>query len=137
MPSWIMPCTGLPSATEAEVIYAVTVINSQALHGRILAALSKGLFGGRNIHRAPFLIPWPEYDPTSSLHNDIVATGREAEIIAATIDVWGATATVRNRVRSALEAQIGDHMEERVEQLLRSAGTDQQLEEGTLAVIED
>jgi hypothetical protein len=115
--------------SEEEALYATTVINSLALHSRIVAALSKGLFGGRNIHRAPFLVPWPSYDPTESTHIDIVRAGRMAEAIARDVQSTGSTASIRNQVRAALTADgIAKHMEGLVGELLTRGSLEAQVE---------
>lgn len=102
-------------ASEDEALYATTVINSAALHSRIVSALSKGLFGGRNIHRAPFLVPWPRYDPTDGKHGAIVRSGRVAEDIARAVTSNGPTASARNQVRAAL---VTNGVDQRIENLV-------------------
>ena len=121
---------GFDSAEEA--LYVIGVINTQALHTRIVDALSKGLFGGRNIHRAPFLMAWPQFDPDESLHREIVEHAEHAEEVAAVADgQTGGIAAARNRVRAALEAAgVSGRLEELVEELLTRAGADQRLETG-------
>ena len=72
---------------------------------RIVGLLSKGLFGGRNIHRAPFLIPWPQYSPDEDLHADVVEAAAHAEGVVDTVDgQTGDISAARNRVRAALDA---------------------------------
>lgn len=112
--------------SEDETHYVVGVINARALRTRIHDALSKGLFGGRNIHRAPFLIPWPQFDPADDLHRGIAEAARQAEDVVASVDPDGrAVGQVRSRVRSALEADgVAQRLEGLVEQLLIQAGTD-------------
>ena len=114
-----------------EALYVVGVINTKALHTRIVAALSKGLFGGRNIHRAPFLLVWPQYDPKDDTHRHIAAAAEEAERVGAHARQDArSVAAARARVRAALEADgIAARLEALVEQLLSRAGVDEQLEE--------
>ena len=110
--------------SEDVAIYAVTVINSVALHRRIVSALSKGLFGGRNIHRAPFLVPWPRYDESNTDHRTIVSAGRDAESIVANVDSSGPIARARRRAREALEdADVSPRIEQLVEDLIASTET--------------
>jgi hypothetical protein len=113
-----------------EALYVVGVINTQALHTRIVDALSKGLFGGRNIHRAPFLIAWPQFDPEETLHRRIVELAEHAEEVAATAGgQTGRIAGARKLVRAALQADgVSQQLEEIVEELLTHAGAGKQLE---------
>lgn len=112
--------------SEEEALFVVGVINTHALHSRIVAALSKGLFGGRNIHRAPFLIPWPQFVPDHQLHADIVEAARRAEAVAATAGgETGGISSARNRVRIELKANgVSGELEALVEELLGSATAD-------------
>jgi hypothetical protein len=109
--------------SEDEALYVAGVINTQALHGRIVDALSKGLFGGRNIHRAPFLVAWPQFDPRDSLHLDIATAAGDAERVAARVDrTSGGIAAARRRVRGALEADgVAGRLESLVGTLLVEA----------------
>ena len=112
-----------------EALYVVGVINTRAVHSRIVDALSKGLFGGRNIHRAPFLIAWPQFDPRDELHIDIAAAAGHAETIAAAAGHAGGIVAARNRVRSALEGNgVAARLETLVEELLARAGADEAIE---------
>jgi SAM-dependent methyltransferase len=106
--------------TKDEALYVAGMINSDALNDRIQSALSKGLFGGRNIHRAPFLIPWPQFDPADDRHSEIADVARRAEEIAAGVGAeTGGISTARRRVREALEvAGVRAELEEAVERLL-------------------
>jgi SAM-dependent methyltransferase len=104
--------------TEDEALYVTAMINSDALNSRIQSALSKGLFGSRNIHRAPFLISWPQFDPTESAHSKIADVARKAEKVAAAAGGEdGGISAARRRVREALEAGVRAELEESVEQL--------------------
>lgn len=118
-----------------EALYVVGVINTQALHTRIVNALSKGLFGGRNIHRAPFLIPWPQFDADDDLHTAIAREAAHAEQVAAGADGRsGGIAAARRRVRAALEADgVAARLEALVEELLGRSRADQQLAAAAVA----
>lgn len=109
---------GFTSKEEAQ--YVAAVINSEALNDQIQSALSKGLFGGRNIHRAPFLIAWPEYDPAVCLHRDIAAAAGKAEKVAAVAGgQTGGIASARRKVRQALGADgVAAEIEALVSELL-------------------
>lgn len=109
--------------SSAEAQYVCAVVNSQWLQSRIDDALSTGLFGGRNIHRAPFLVGWPAYDAGNPLHRDIAAAAAKAEATAATVNVSGlsagAVATARRRIREALASSgVAAEIESLVGQLI-------------------
>jgi hypothetical protein len=107
--------------TQDEAVYVSAVINSEALHERVKDALSRGLYGGRNIHRVPFLVSWPQFDPSDDLHQGIRSAGERAEAAASALDgVEGkGIAWARKRVRGALEESgIASEIEQLVEQLL-------------------
>lgn len=106
--------------SKEEALYVSGVINSNALHDRIHEALSKGLFGGRNIHRAPFLIPWLQFDPTDDLHQKISQAAERAEGVAAKAGVdTGGISAARRRVREALiDDGVRSELETLVSELL-------------------
>lgn len=113
--------------SEEEALYVVGVINTEAMNKRIQTALSKGLFGSRNIHRAPFLVPWPQFVADDDLHCNIVQAVRDAEVVAASVpDAQTAgIGHARKLVRKALaEDGVGGRLESHVEQLLVQAGAD-------------
>ena len=110
-----------PTASEAEGRYLCAVLNSRSLQERIRAGLSKGLYGERNIHRAPFTENIPEYDPDDVTHSNLADAGKDAESIADGVELEGvaATATARNSIRAAIaESDTDRRIEELVEQLL-------------------
>ena len=106
-----------------EALYVAGVINSDALSDEIQEALSKGLFGGRNIHRAPFLVAWPQFDPGSELHMRIARAAERAEGVAATAGgETGGISSARKRVREALVADgVRAELESLVGELLGEA----------------
>lgn len=84
--------------------YLVGLLNSDVLHDRTQDYYSRGLLGARNIHKAAFGVPVPAFDPTSSLHTDIVTASQTCEDIAALVQlVSSATSVNRVAVRTALE----------------------------------
>ena len=107
-------------SSQEEALYLVGVINSEAIHSRIREGLSKGLFGGRNIHRTPFLVPWPQFVETVESHRLIAAAAQEAEqLVSGLTPSAGGTGAERNQIRDALKKSgIGSRLEELVEDLL-------------------
>jgi hypothetical protein len=113
-----------PMSSAEECGYVCAVLNSSAVQGRIRDALSKGLFGERNIHRAPFRVAFPEYDPDLELHQEIAAAAAQAEAVAEGVSLDGisSTATARKKIRDAIdESGVGAQIEALVEQLLADA----------------
>jgi hypothetical protein len=102
------------------------VLNADALHRRIEGALSQGLFGGRNIHRAPFRLFWPEYDPTIPDHRILAESSLTAEQVVEGLDVGAGerTAAARHNARKALlHHGIGGVIEELVDSLLEASSS--------------
>lgn len=112
----------MATSTVEEAQYITGVLNSNILHERIAASLSQGLFGGRNIHRAPFGIYWPEYDPADSLHVGIARASAEAERVAAQVPLEESTRTAAARAQ--------------VREALRSAGVEAALDEGVSSLLD-
>jgi len=63
---------------EEEAIYLTSILNSSAISKGIEELQSFGLKGKRNIHKLPFNLPIPIYDPTNYLHRKLVELGKEA-----------------------------------------------------------
>lgn len=107
-----------PVSSADEGRYLCGILNSAPLANRIEDALSRGLFGARNIHRAPFRVEFPEYDPGDTLHQRVVDLASHAEEVASAVDLEGVThtATARRRVKDALG---GDGVSEELD---RTAG---------------
>lgn len=117
----------LPVASAEEAAYVTAVLNADALHRRIEGALSQGLFGGRNIHRAPFRLFWPEYDPTIPEHLALAKASLTAEQVVEGLDVGAGerTAAARHKARQALLSHgIGGVIEELVDSLLEESSCD-------------
>jgi SAM-dependent methyltransferase len=90
-------------ASIEEARYLCAVLNSAHLQSMVEEALSKGLFGGRNIHRAPFRLAWGEYEPENEIHRQLAACGEHGELVAAQVDVGTrGTSKARSTVRDAL-----------------------------------
>jgi SAM-dependent methyltransferase len=109
----------LPVESVEEAHFVCGVLNSDTLDALIKDALSKGLFGSRNIHRAPFRISFPEFDPENELHGAIADVAAEAEAWASNVELTQHTSTARRRVRETLAAEgITTRLEALVAELL-------------------
>lgn len=83
---WV-PCVSLE-----EAMYLVAIINSTAMYERVAPLMSKGAFGPRHVekqiwrvgggerdlHKQPFRLGIPEYDPEDRLHAALAAASTEA-----------------------------------------------------------
>ncbi|HEX8068025.1 MAG TPA: N-6 DNA methylase [Thermoleophilaceae bacterium] len=115
-----------PVQSAEEGGYLCAVLNSRALQSRIEDALAKGLFGARNIHRAPFRVAIPQYDDEDELHRDLATLAARGEAVAAgfSLDESAPTARARQLVRAHLDADgVGTRIEERVEELLGASAS--------------
>jgi hypothetical protein len=111
----------LPVESPAEGRYLCAVLNSRALGEKVEEGFSKGQFGKRNIHRAPFRLYFGEYDPADELHRGIAASASRAVEVAHAVDLSDVrqTAAARRRVRKALaESGVTDELEDLVLRLL-------------------
>lgn len=107
--------------SQAEAQYVCGVLNSSALHMRIESSLSRGQFGARNIHRAPFIPKWPAFNPSDPLHRAIADAVVEAERVAANVEIGESmrTADARGAVWEALtEAGVVGDLDHHVSLLL-------------------
>ncbi|EDP74084.1 N-6 DNA methylase, partial [Hydrogenivirga sp. 128-5-R1-1] len=57
---------------EDESYFITAILNSNLLNQAIKQFQSEGLYGERNIHKLPLLMPIPEFDPTNEKHLQIV-----------------------------------------------------------------
>jgi SAM-dependent methyltransferase len=113
----------LTAGSADEARYLIGFLNSSTLHSRVESYFSRGQFGARNIHRAPFMVGIPIYDPDNNSHREIAATSTAIEELVAAMpfDRPGAIGSARSRVRAAIGASDeGMHLEALVQGLLGS-----------------
>lgn len=89
-----------------EARYLTAILNAPVTTKRVAGYQSRGLFGGRDFDRYPFMLPIPSYDSSNELHRRLVQLATEAETIANDTDLeeLGFQAA-RSKVRSSLESQ--------------------------------
>lgn len=93
--------------SEEEAHYLVAIFNSMPLHELVEPLMSEGLFGKRHIDKYVFQTPIPTFNPSASLHTELAALGRRAEVLAATVELdpaWGF-----QKVRGKIRTGLGDH----------------------------
>ena len=61
-----------------EAHYILAVINSVALEDAVDPFRPKGLYGTRHVHKHPWKLPIPRYDPANEVHDGLSQLGRSA-----------------------------------------------------------
>jgi hypothetical protein len=115
---WAVP------ASEAEAGYLTAILNSETARARISKLQARGQFGARHFDKVMFTLPIPRFDAKSALHEELAATAREAERIAAEVELPEAVKFQRARalVRKALlDAGVASRIDKLVARLLGDA----------------
>ncbi|MEV0326206.1 N-6 DNA methylase [Micromonospora echinospora] len=71
----------------SEARYVVAILNSETTRERVEPYQALGLFGGRDIDKNIFAIPIPTFDESEESHLELVALARQAEELAAAVDL--------------------------------------------------
>jgi hypothetical protein len=108
--------------TPEEALYLCAVMNSPETQRRVQPLQSLGKFGPRDIDKAVFLLPIPEYDADNRLHGELVDLATQAEAVARSVPI-----SPDVRTRQARRA---------VAQALEVAGLSQALESAVLTLFE-
>ena len=61
-----------------EAYYLLAIINSKVMFETVKPLMPKGQFGARDLHKHPWKLPIPVYDPDESSHADLSGLGRRA-----------------------------------------------------------
>ena len=110
-----------------EANYLLAIINSDMLRKAVEPMMTKGQFGARDLHKQPWKLPIPEFDPAEELHAAIAEAGAAAaagaeEKLAELREKRGDRLTVtiaRREIRKWLrESTEGKAVEEAVGDLL-------------------
>jgi hypothetical protein len=107
--------------SQAEALFLIAVLNSAAVTRRVAPLQSRGQFGARHFDLYVFDLPIPHFDPTSSIHGQLVELGRRAEDVAARVELRPSMAfsTARRAIRLALDSDgVSGEIETLVEELL-------------------
>lgn len=102
---------------ENEGHFLAAVLNSEAARSRVAHLQSRGQWGARDFDKVIFELPIPAYDSSSALHQELAATARLAEEVAASVTLPPGLHFVRTRsmVRGAL---LADGVAQKVEALV-------------------
>lgn len=104
-----------------EARYLTGILNSQAVRERITPFLAVGLFGLRHFDKNVFRARIEPFDPSDPAHMTLAARVAEAELVAAKVDVSGASTFQQAR--------------RLIQDSLASAGLVDQIEQLVLAVV--
>jgi hypothetical protein len=99
-------------------------LNSEAARSRAEGYQSRGQFGARDFDKVMFNLPIPVFDANVPLHQELALAGREAEEVAAGVDLVEGEKfqRARKRVRDGLiENGIAGRIEKLVDRLLGPA----------------
>lgn len=116
------------AASLSEARYLCAILNSQALLDRVKGLQSRGQFGARHFDSYVFAVPFPLFDPTNQLHQDLAQAAQTAEEVAATVPLGEDTQFQRARklIRQALAADgVGARIEDLVQQLIAPPAADE------------
>ena len=61
-----------------EAYYLLAIINSKVMFETVKPLMPKGQFGARDLHKHPWKLPIPAYDPNDASHADLSRLGRNA-----------------------------------------------------------
>lgn len=112
------------AAEENEAYYLAAILNSEAARSRVAHLQSRGQWGARDFDKVIFELPIPAYEPSNALHQELAATARVAEEVAASVTLPPGMHFVRARsmVRGALLTDgVGQKVEELIGTLLGDA----------------
>jgi len=110
-----------PVRSDDEGRYLVGILNSAILLKRVEPLQARGLFGPRHFDKHVFQVPFDTYDPNDPDHLDLVVVVKQAEHLAAQVDISGAGTfqKARKLIRIALDrAGITERTEEAVNRVL-------------------
>ncbi|MGI8568607.1 MAG: N-6 DNA methylase [Methylocella sp.] len=72
---------------EHEAQFLTALFNSESTRSRIQSRQSRGQWGARHFHKVMFHLPIPRFDAADSLHTSLAEAAREAEVIAASVEL--------------------------------------------------
>lgn len=103
---------------ENEVHYLCAILNSTFINLAIKPFQPRGLFGERGIHRRPFMLPIPKFNPNNSLHIKLAELSKQCHKKIASMKFTKKSVAGRRReARKAVKEKI-DEIDKLVYQLL-------------------
>jgi len=104
---------------EMEAHYLAAVLNSNVVNEAIKPLQTRGLFGERDIHRRPFMLPIPKFNENDPIHIKLAELSKRCHAKVASIKFTkGTTASLRKEARKFIEKEIAE-IDRLVSQLLR------------------
>jgi len=92
---------------EMEAHYLAAILNSNVVNEAIKPLQSRGLFGERDIHKRPFMLPIPKFNENDPLHVKLAELSKECHAKVASIKFTKkSTAGLRKEVRKSIEKEI-------------------------------
>lgn len=104
--------------------YLCGILNSETLRASVEQYQSQGQWGARDFDKYVFNLPFPKFDESNSLHQEIAEAAKTAEDVARAVPEKESEyfVTTRKRVRDALaEHGISEELESFVGELLKVA----------------
>jgi len=114
----------MTAGSEAEARYLTGILNSETARARTVQYQARGQFGARHFDKVIFNLPIPRFDPTMPLHLALADAAKQAETLAAAVELPEAVKFQRARamVRAALtEAGLSQAIDRLVAELLDGA----------------
>lgn len=118
--------------SEEEAFYLSTVLNSSIIDETIKQAQSRGEFGPRDIHKKPFEISIPKFDPKDMIHSQLSDLGRKCtsevkKMLPNLARKYNAIGWIRKKINEALKPNL-DEIDELVLKLFEAHGNKETLE---------
>jgi len=92
---------------ENEAHYLCAILNSTITNEGIKPYQTKGLFGERDIHRRPFMLPIPKFDPNDPIHLRLAELSKICHAKVAKVKFAGkSVAKLRKLAREAVKDEL-------------------------------
>jgi len=105
---------------EAEAHYICAVLNSDVVNDAIKPLQPRGLYGERDIHRRPFMLPIPKFNKKDQLHIKLANLSKRCHSKVSSVKFTKkSVASLRREVRKTVEKEIAE-IDKLVSQLLGS-----------------
>ncbi|MBI4333406.1 MAG: N-6 DNA methylase [Chloroflexi bacterium] len=94
-----------------EANYLAATLNSAVIDERIKGSQSRGLFGERDIHKKPFLLPIPLFDPSRPSHMRLAELAKECQgkvdrVLPGLLSKYRGSGPLRTHLRQVLKEEL-------------------------------
>ena len=94
---------------EDEAHYICAILNSDIVNEGIKPLQPRGLYGERDIHRRPFVLPIPKFDKKNTIHKKLAELSKLCHSLVSKMTFRSTRpASARKQVRDALKEQINE-----------------------------